>query len=180
MFEENVPNWYTPKIVELIEAFEPDQYGNIWYSVVMEGDAETFMWLAKNEPEEGKKYYGHLEKTKSGKRLRFKTDKVPDNESVPKEAKSNFESVEKQDSINKSVSLNNAVLYAQVNGDDVDTVLGNADIFLLWLKAEPAVLETPIEPKSGYEKAKAARNKIVVPAPVDPDEEVFDEDDYSG
>lgn len=77
-FKENESGYYEVKTIAEIEDFDPDQYGNIWYNVLFQGDAETFMWLAKNKPEEGKKYYGHLEKTKSGKRLRFKTDKVPE------------------------------------------------------------------------------------------------------
>lgn len=72
------PSWYTVKLVSEIDEFDPDQYGNKWFNVLFEGDAETFMWLAKNEPEEGKKYYGHMEPTKSGKRFRFKTDKQPE------------------------------------------------------------------------------------------------------
>lgn len=77
-FTENTPGYYTVKLFELIEDFDPDQYGNRWYNVLFEGDAETFMWLKKDSPTEGQKVYGHIEKTKSGKRLRFKTDKVPE------------------------------------------------------------------------------------------------------
>lgn len=83
-FEEHVPGNYTVKLFQLIkdnntgEEWKPDQYGNRWYNVLFEGDAETFMWLKKDPPEEGKEYYGHIEKTASGKRLRFKTDKLPE------------------------------------------------------------------------------------------------------
>lgn len=85
-FKENELGYYEVHNVAEIEDFDPDQYGNIWYNVKFTGDADTFMWLAKNKPEEGKKYYGHLEPTKSGKRLRFKTDKVPDDEPKPQGA----------------------------------------------------------------------------------------------
>jgi len=77
-FQEGAPGYYEVKNVAEIEGFDPDQYGNIWYNVIFQGDAETFMWLKKDPPVEGQKYYGHLEKTRSGKRLRFKTDKVPE------------------------------------------------------------------------------------------------------
>lgn len=77
-FKPGTVGYYETQNVEEIEDFDQDQYGNTWYNVKFVGDADTFMWLAKNKPEEGKKYYGHLEPTKSGKRLRFKTDKVPE------------------------------------------------------------------------------------------------------
>lgn len=90
-FELNKLDYFTPQNVELIEDFEPDQYGNRWHNVKFQGDAETYMWLAKNTPEEGKKYYGHIEKTKSGKRLRFKTDKQPETAVQPAGAKSGWQ-----------------------------------------------------------------------------------------
>ncbi len=76
-FELNEKAYFTPILIEEIEGFDQDDYGNTWFNVVFEGNAETCMWLAKNKPELEKKYYGHLEKTKSGKKLRFKTDLVP-------------------------------------------------------------------------------------------------------
>lgn len=82
-FKEGEVGYYTVKLFELIEDFDPDQYNNRWYNVLFEGDAETFMWLKKEVPVEGQKYYGHLEKTKSGKRLRFKTDKLPEGTKAP-------------------------------------------------------------------------------------------------
>src|SRR3990167_2321253 len=87
MYELNKPDWYTPQNVAEIEEFDKDDYGNTWYAAVFEGDAETYLWLAKNQPEEGKKYYGHVEKTKSGKRLRFRTDKVPEDGPKPEGVK---------------------------------------------------------------------------------------------
>ena len=78
MFELNKPDWYTPQNVAEIEEFDKDDYGNTWYAAVFEGDAETYLWLAKNQPEEGKKYYGHIEKTKRWKTLRFWTQKGPE------------------------------------------------------------------------------------------------------
>lgn len=80
-FELNKPGYYTVKIVKVIEDFDPDEHGNVWYNVQFHGDANTYMWLAKNQPEAEKKYYGHLEKTSSGKRIRFKSDKAPEGSS---------------------------------------------------------------------------------------------------
>lgn len=77
-FELNTPQWFELKNCQEIDGFDKDDYGNTWYNVTFQGDAETFMWLAKEQPEEGKKYWGHLELTKSGKRLRFKRDKEPE------------------------------------------------------------------------------------------------------
>lgn len=77
-FQEGKPGYYEVKNFEEIDGFDPDQFGNIWYNVIFQGNAETFMWLKKDPPVEGQKYYGHLEKTRSGKRLRFKTDKAPE------------------------------------------------------------------------------------------------------
>lgn len=77
MFDTTPTNYEVQNIAE-IEDFDKDQYGNTWYNVKFQGGADTYMWLAKNEPEEGKTYYGHFEPTKSGKRFRFKTDKLPE------------------------------------------------------------------------------------------------------
>lgn len=76
-FELNKPGHYEVDFVQET-GFDPDQYGNVWYSVKFAGDAEAHMWLAKNKPETGAKYYGHFEMTKSGKKLRFRVDKEPD------------------------------------------------------------------------------------------------------
>lgn len=70
--------WFTVTTALPIEDFDPDQYGNTWHNVKFAEFADTVMWLAKTKPEESKKVYGHLEKTTSGKRWRFKKDQVPD------------------------------------------------------------------------------------------------------
>lgn len=82
-FELNKPEWFELKNCQEIDGFDKDDYGNTWYNVTFQGDAETFMWLAKEQPEEGKKYWGHIEFTKSGKRLRFKRDKEPEDNVRP-------------------------------------------------------------------------------------------------
>lgn len=78
-FELNVPGWYTPKIVAindfLNEKLTTDQYG-IYYSVQFDGDAETYLWQTKTEPVAGEKVFGHIEKSASGKSMRFKKDKT--------------------------------------------------------------------------------------------------------
>lgn len=160
-FELNKPGWYEVKHAEpnefLNSKLENDTYG-IYYSVAFQGDASTFLWQAKTAPESGKKYWGHIEQTKSGKSMRFKKDKEPEN--VPAQAASNFESVDKQDSINRAVALNNAVaLYAgilemnDVDPKTEDLLLATADKFLTWLKNEPS--ETP-----GRDKARKVADKL--------------------
>lgn len=80
-FELGVPGYYTTQNVSendfLNEKLETDQYG-IYYSVKFEGDVETYLWQAKTAPVEGEKYWGHVEKSKTGKSMRFKKDKLED------------------------------------------------------------------------------------------------------
>lgn len=102
MFNEK-PDWYEVQNVAEIEDFDPDKYGNIWYNVKFVGDAATHMWLAKEKPEEGKKYHGHFEKTKSGKRLRFKRtpkDDIPEDSKPPEVKKAEQD---KGDAITRSM-----------------------------------------------------------------------------
>lgn len=143
-FEElNKIDWFTPVFVEKTPKFDQDQYGNTWYTVVFEGDAGQYLWLAKNDPIEKKKYYGHLELTKSGKATRFRTDKEPEGESAPVEAASKVETVDKQDSIYRSVALNNAaIVYQGTKHSDSGDITMLADIFLSWLKDERLPEET--------------------------------------
>lgn len=69
---------YIPQIVKentfLNDKLENDTYG-IYYSVKFDGDAETFLLQAKKAPVEGQAEWGHIEKSKSGKSMRFKRDK---------------------------------------------------------------------------------------------------------
>lgn len=84
-FTLDKPGFYTPQVVEendfINERLENTDYG-IYYSVKFENDAETYMWQAKTAPVKGEKYYGHIEKTKNGKSLRFKKDKLPEGENT--------------------------------------------------------------------------------------------------
>src|SRR5258708_5123500 len=72
---------YTPKLVTendfLNARLDSDTYG-IYYSVLFEGDADTYLLQAKKAPEEGVIEYGSIEKSKSGKSMRFKRAKRED------------------------------------------------------------------------------------------------------
>lgn len=78
-FELNKQGWYEVQFhVDnkfLNDKQESDQYG-LWYSVQFAGNAETYLWQTKTEPIDGEKYWGQLEKTKSGKAIKFKWDKL--------------------------------------------------------------------------------------------------------
>lgn len=145
-FKENVSDWYETQVVVETPNFEKDTYGNTWYSVKFTGDAGTHLWLAKEAPTEGKKYFGHFELTKSGKAYRFKKDTVPENELAPAEANdkqaSYEENPDKQNSINRAVALNNAVallapamaLQTEITANTLSEVLNAADNFFTWLQ----------------------------------------------
>ena len=85
-FELSKSGWYETQNVAEIEGFDQDEHGNTWYNVKFQANAETIMWLAKTKPEENKKFYGHIEKTSSGKRLRFKRDPEPEDGIKPDNA----------------------------------------------------------------------------------------------
>lgn len=110
MMFDTTPAYYTTQNVAEIEDFDKDDYGNTWYNVKFQGNAETFMWLAKEAPHEDKKYYGHFEKTKSGKRMRFKRDKEP--EDGQKSAGSYKPKDEKQ--VTKNMAWKNLLQYYDV------------------------------------------------------------------
>ena len=77
-FELDKKGWYTVQFCIdnkfLNDKLESDQYG-LWYSIQFAGDAETYLWQTKTPPKEGEKYWGWLEKTKSGKSVKFRWDK---------------------------------------------------------------------------------------------------------
>lgn len=127
------PQWYETEHIEEIDGFEPDQYGNVWYNAKFKGNAESCMWLAKNKPEENKKYYGHMELTKSGKRLRFKTDKVPEDEPKPANTSTKQPSQSTDENIARSVALKAAVDFVDDKAS-VEYTLEVAGDFLTWLK----------------------------------------------
>lgn len=154
-FELNKPDYFEFEAVELIENFEPDDFGNRWYNAKVSGNAESLMWLAKTKPETNKKYYGHVEKTKSGQRLRFRTDKLPEN--AP--AKSYQKSPEQEESIARAVALKAAVEVfvgtvtdKMKGGFEPSYVLRTADTFLSWLKNEKPSTEPEKAPEDKPDK----------------------------
>lgn len=58
--------------------FEPDQYGNVFYSIEVEGFQGRLLWKTKARPETGVSVYGHTEPSKSGKAMLFKKDQIPE------------------------------------------------------------------------------------------------------
>lgn len=80
-FELNWVGEYIPKLVSendfLNEKLENDTYG-IYYSVLFENDADTYLLQAKIPPEEGVPEWGMIEMSKSGKSKRFKRVKRDD------------------------------------------------------------------------------------------------------
>lgn len=88
-FELGEAGFYTVDTVEenswLNDKLDTKEYG-IWYSVKFEGDAQKFGWQAKNAPVAKQKYWGWLEKTKSGKMVKFKNDSKNAPSATPSDA----------------------------------------------------------------------------------------------
>lgn len=111
-FELNKAGWYELVAVEentyLNDKLENTNYG-IWYTAGFQDNAETVLWQTKTPPEVGKKYWGWVENTKSGKALKFKWDKqnTPSSSepSAVHPASSAYESPERQNSINRGVEI---------------------------------------------------------------------------
>lgn len=138
MFELDKKHWYTVDTVEenafLNQKPTDDLYG-IWYSVKFEGDAQKYLWQTKTPPSPNTKYWGMLQKTTSGKSVKFKWDKLntPSDESTgPVGA---VKHIDNQESINRAVALRHAaVLYQGVGTEDSsDIILRIADKFYTWL-----------------------------------------------
>jgi hypothetical protein len=144
----------------IITSFKPsdfkDNYGNSWCEVAFEGMSEPARWVVKDPSriKVGDVVYGHIEDatSRAGKPYnRFKIDQREDNQSSPQKASTGYsESPEKQDSIYRSVALNNAaVVYGGVSKLLIGEILQTADKFYLWLKNEsedPVITEVPDEP----------------------------------
>lgn len=105
-FALNEPGWYEVKIAEennfINDNLDSTEYG-IYYSVGFVGDAETFLWQTKTAPVVGEKYWGYLEKAKSGKSVKFKWDKKNAPENTPDSTPST--QTKQQSSNNKSITL---------------------------------------------------------------------------
>lgn len=120
-----------------------DNFGNVWCEATFEGVGEPVKWVVKDitTPVIGQSYYGEMKdmKSKTGKTyVRFYKRERPDGE-VPARDSGNFETVDKQDAISRSVALNNAVnLVAPTYNAEVTTgdILRYADEFLVWLKSK--------------------------------------------
>lgn len=152
-FELNKSDWYIPQNIAENEFLGTDDYGNTWYSVKFQGDAGTHLWLAKEMPEEGKAYFGHFEKTKSGKSLRFKRDKEEDAPSVPDNARKYSKSPEDKEDIARAVALKAAVdLHASTSDEHKsgDAIIQTAEGFLAWLKGEKADVPEEAKLKEEY------------------------------
>lgn len=80
-FELNWVGEYIPRLISendfLNQKLEDDTYG-IYYSVLFEGDADTYLMQAKKAPEEGVPEWGMIGMAKSGKSKRFKRVKKDD------------------------------------------------------------------------------------------------------
>lgn len=140
-FELNKHDWYEVQNVEendfLNQKLASTDYG-IYYSIKFAGDADTYIWQTKTPPVEGEKYWGWLEKSKSGKSVKFKWDKqnTPDELPNGKPAPQAKENRETQDSIFRSVALEHAVKYSKrfkSVHDKGQDALEVADNFYAWL-----------------------------------------------
>lgn len=127
-----------------------DDHDNTWCDAIFAEYGEPVKWVLK-EPlsiREGVKYFGHVEvkTSKAGKPYnRFYRDKLPETAPATTGAGSTWvESPEKQESINRSVSLNNAVLSALHLGLETPAqVLDVANTYLAWLTSPAAPVKSP-------------------------------------
>jgi hypothetical protein len=124
--------------------------GNTWnspygdmqsYTLSLDGVGEPVVLNkkvpVKQEPKEGETLYGTLEEKtnqKGNAYMKFTAVKPP--EATGQAQSSNWhESPEKQQSINRAVALNNAVVTSGVS-DDIEKVLEIADAYFAWLTNE--------------------------------------------
>lgn len=119
-----------------------DQHLNVWCDAIFEGLGEPVKWVVKDPSKivVGQSYYGEMREmtSQAGKAyVRFYRKERPDGEPVPANDSSNFESVDKQDSIIRQSALKAAVNYSsESNQLTTDGVLKTADTFYAWLKNE--------------------------------------------
>ena len=111
------------------------------YTISLKGVSEPVVLNkkvpVKQEPHVGELLYGSLEEKTNQKGnvyMKFSAEKRP--EAAGQAQTSNWhESPEKQQSINRAVALNNAVITSGVT-EDYKTVIAIADIYLTWLSGE--------------------------------------------
>lgn len=114
------------------------------YTLVLEGYGEPVGLNKKvpvsQEPQVGDILFGNVElkRNKAGNEYAsFKAEKRPEGQIVLPNSWS--ESPDKQDSIHRSVALNDAALIFQGTGEPSDVVLELADAFYTWLKKEEKI-----------------------------------------
>lgn len=126
--------------------------GNVWesgygqmqsYTIAIEGVSEPVVLNkkvpVKQEPKTGDTLYGLLEEKTNAKGtvyMKFTAQKPPE-ATGQAQGSSWHESPEKQQSINRAVALNNAVVYAQVDKLDADKTIEIAELFYSWLTLTP-------------------------------------------
>jgi len=128
------------KVLDFKKGTYQDNYGNYWCDMALEGFGEPVR-IAVKDPMEfstGMTLYGIIETktSQAGKEYyRFKREKKEEAASSEEPAKSAWqpESPERQDSINRSVSLNNAAVVFQGTGVEAEQVVAYADEFYAWL-----------------------------------------------
>lgn len=176
---------YVPKFVSendfLNGKLESDMYG-IYYSVLFEGDAETYLMQAKKPPVEGQPEWGMIEESKSGKSLRFKRVKKEDGFTLKASISSTAvkDNAYLKDISNTPIMMYNGSLhYAKdlglnliSNAEDravyLDYVKDITDEMILWIEnirgsdgartpSTPTIKEAeahPSKPATGYEQAR--------------------------
>jgi hypothetical protein len=159
-FDLNTPGWFTSQVVAENDFLDDDQFGNKWFNVKFTGDAETFLWLAKEKPEEDKAYYGHLEKTKSGKAIRFKRDQVPDDVKSPTNAPKSTWQPKDEKQVTRNMVWKNLLQHFDVpsmgyNGEQWNTFWGLVDLHteMLLPKTTPAQAELKEAEKAPEKKS---------------------------
>lgn len=82
-FEEYKPGFYTVEFSQADDFRNKDKspadlakWGTA-YAVKFKGDAGTYYWSSRTEPQEDQRVYGHVEPSKSGKSMNFRRDEDP-------------------------------------------------------------------------------------------------------
>lgn len=134
IISEKVKNW-------------SNQFGDFsTYTVKLAGSDDAVDINKKSDspaPKSGEVIYGELQETAFG--LKFKSEKRPFGEAktTPTSSNTPTESHDTQDSIYRSVALNDAAIVYQATGEPSEPILKLADEFYGWLHHEPTItLET--------------------------------------
>lgn len=111
-FEDHVPGWYEVEFSQEDDFRNKDKseadkakYG-LAYAVKFAGDAGTYYWSARTKPEDGKKYYGHVEPSSTGKSMNFRKDTPPDGAQPATASSDNKQSEESQNGKDKQITKN--------------------------------------------------------------------------